>query len=208
MTAFVVSIDGPDFCGKSTITSLLLADLRKRKLGFMIKKTALPSTLVTGMATSLLRNSRDDVDAKVFALSYAADHLHHDAWVESLKKSKDKYLVLQERSLLSTYVYQGIIGGLDIKWMREINRFDRNIPQLGIILKLPINELLARKGTDNRSFDVYETTEKLKKQTEIYYNLPTELAKEFNIKVIDADKDPEKVAKEIGDIVETALKGK
>lgn len=206
MTAFVVSIDGPDFCGKSTISALLLAELRKRDLAQHIKKTALPSVLVTGMFTGILRNSRDSVDPKVFALTYAADHLHHDTWVRSLKESDEDYLIIQERSLLSTYVYQGLMGGLDLSWVREINKFDTNIPDLSIILKLPLEELVARKGTDNRSFDVYETTEKLKKQTQLYYELPKELESEFNVRVLDANKDPEEVARNIADLVEVSLK--
>ncbi len=208
MTAFVLSIDGPDFCGKSTIAALLLAELRKRDLGYSVKRTALPSGLVTGVFTGILRNSRDEIDPRVFALTYAADHLHHSKWVKSLEESGEDYLIIQERSLLSTYIYQGLMGEVDTAWLREVNRFDKNIPDLSVILEVSLEELLERKKADNRSFDIYETKEKLEKQRELYYDLPEELADEFSVQLVDAERDPEETAEEIADLLEKALEEK
>lgn len=209
MPAFIISIDGPDFCGKTTIANLLLEALRQRykENGVFFKRTRVPSDLVTGSFTTILRNSKDDIDPHVFALCYALDHLHHyKTVIKPLKETKEKYIVVIERSLLSTYIYQGIIGKLDLKWMREINKFCGTKPDLTVILKVNTEELIKRMQMEKRGFDKFELEEHVKKQVEVYYNLPEELRKEFNVVYVDANKEPSKVAEEIAKIVGGKLK--
>lgn len=191
---FVCSIDGPDFCGKTTVASLTVEALRREFPDHLIKRTHLPSDLITGAFTKILRNSADTVSDEVFALAYAADHLHHDrVFVDKLRKHAHSILV-QERSLLTTLIYHSLIGRVDMKWVREINRYDTNIPDMQIILKVDIDELVKRKKLGQRDFDRFETEAHLKKQTDAYYNLPTELQKEFNVKLLEANGSPDEVA--------------
>lgn len=203
---FVCSIDGPDFCGKTTIANLVVEELRRRFPGRLIKRTHLPSDLVTGAFTKILRNSADQVSDEVFALAYAADHLHHDrAFVEKLRKHANDAILVQERSLLTTLVYHGIIGKVDVKWVREINRYDKNIPDMQIILKVGIDELLKRKRVEQRDFDRFETEAHLKRQTDAYYNLPPGLQKEFSVNLLEANGSPEEVAAECAGLIRQKL---
>lgn len=192
MPAFVVSIDGTDFSGKTTVANLIIEYLRPilRNSDVSVKKTELPSSLITGSFTKILRNSADEVSQKVFALAYALDHLHHyESFIRPLEKSDRMHVVIQERSLLTTLLYQGIIGTVDFKWLRTINSFDLNIPHLTLILKVPGEEILKRKAIENssRGFDKFENVDFLKKELKTYYNLPKNLETEFHVKYVDID---------------------
>ncbi len=193
MPALVISIDGPDFSGKTTIANLTLELLREanKNKNLSFKRTNLPSTLTTGTFTTILRNSGDKISSEVFALVYAADHLHHfNTQIKTLQEGSQRFIVIQERSLLSTFLYQSILGNIDLGWTREINKFDKNIPNLALILKLDIDELLKRKNMENRQSDKFETVEHLEKQIKPYYTLPEDLVKEFNVEYIDANDSP------------------
>lgn len=200
---FVCSIDGPDFCGKTTIANLVVEELRRHFPERLIKRTHLPSDLITGAFTKILRNSADTVSDEVFALAYAADHLHHDrVFVEKLRKhDPGNAILVQERSLLTTLIYHGIIGRVDMKWVRAINRYDRNIPDMQIILKVDVEELLKRKRVEQRDFDRFETEAHLRRQTRAYYGLSKGLKREFNVEFLEANGSPEEVAAECASLI-------
>ncbi|MEM7825471.1 MAG: hypothetical protein QW412_01250 [Candidatus Aenigmatarchaeota archaeon] len=196
MAVFVVSIDGPDFCGKTTIANIVTEFLRKKYKNSKIKRTELPTSFVTGAFTDILRSMKEEPSQEVFALVYAADHLFH--YLNSIKpfeEAEENFLIIQERSLLTTYVYQGILGEVDFSWLDEVNRYDKNIPILTLILKVPVEELKNRKHLRKRFFDVFEATNYLEKQTEVYYNLPEILVKKFNVEYVEASAEPFEVAK-------------
>ncbi|MEM5807949.1 MAG: hypothetical protein QW818_02350 [Candidatus Aenigmatarchaeota archaeon] len=197
MPVLVISIDGPDFSGKSTIANLLVEILRRnnKERNIIFKRTEVPSTLTTGFFTKILRNSSDNVSSNVFALAYATDHLHHyETVIKPLKESKENFVVIQERSLLSTYIYQSLIGKTDLSWLKTINKFDKNIPDLTLILKVMANEIIKRSQLEKRNHDKFETLEHLEEELRVYYDLPQELVNEFHVEYIDGGDDPEDVA--------------
>ncbi|MBI2547279.1 MAG: hypothetical protein HYW23_02425 [Candidatus Aenigmarchaeota archaeon] len=209
MPAIVISIDGPDFSGKSTIANLLVEVLRKSNKNIIFKRTELPSILTTGAFTKILRNSMDHVSSEVFALAYAADHVHHyETVIKPVKESKENFAVIQERSLLSTYIYQSLIGKTDLKWLREINRFDKNVPDLTLVLKVPAEEIHKRSQLEKRGFDKFETTEHLDKELSVYYNLPQDMVEEFNVEYIDAGGDAENVARACAERIQKEIQSK
>jgi dTMP kinase len=207
MPALVVSIEGTDFSGKSTVANLLVEILRKKygkKITF--RRTELPSTLVTGFFTKILRNSVDSVSPQVFSLTYALDHLHHfKKVIEPLKNSKENFVVIQERSFLSCLVYQGIIGNVDLDWLEEINKFNKNVPDLTLILKVDIEELLRRKALEMKDFDKFEVRDHLEKEVKVYYNLPPELAKLYNVQYVDANRDVMVVARDCAERIQKKI---
>jgi thymidylate kinase len=206
MTVFVVSIDGPDFCGKTTIANIVTELLRKKYKNLKIRRTELPTSFVTGAFTDILRSIKEETKQEVFALVYAADHLfHYLNSIKPLEESKEKFLLIQERSLLTTYIYQGILGKVDFSWLDEINKYDKNIPILTIILKVPVEELKKRKSLSRRLFDAFEAMDHLEKQAEVYYNLPQDLVKKFNVEYLEASAEPLDVAEECVKIIEKKI---
>ena len=208
MPVLVVSIDGTDFSGKTTIANLVVELLRQmnKEKTVQFKRTEVPSGFVTGTFTKILRNSVDKIPSEVFALVYAADHLfHYNHYIKKLEEHNEKFVVIQERSLLSTYIYQGILGDIDLNWLKEINKFDINIPKLTLILKVPIEEILKRKALENRQFDRFEREEHLRQQVEAYYNLPPELVKQFNVEYIDATGTPLSIAERCAERIQKEI---
>lgn len=202
MTVFVVSIDGPDFCGKTTIANIVTEFLRKKYKNLKIRRTELPTSFVTGAFTDILRSVKEETSQKVFALVYAADHLfHYLNSIKPLEESKENFLLIQERSLLTTYIYQGILGKVDFSWLDEINKYDKNRPLLTLILKVPVEELKNRKSLSRRLFDSFEAKDYLEKQAEIYYNLPKDLVKKFNVEYVEAYVEPLEVAEKCSEII-------
>ena len=216
MAVFIVSIDGPDLSGKTTITNLVVELLKREKKrgnslrGVTIKRAELPTNdMVTGAFTDILRSIKGEVSAEEFALAYALDHLHYYRLrVMPLERLKERFLIVQERSLLTTYIYQGLMGGADLKWLKEVNRYCKAIPSLTIILKVSLEELLRRRRVEGRCFDAFEEEALLKRQVEVYYNLPKELREEFNVHYVNAEDDAFVVAAAIRDIIVKEVKAK
>jgi len=214
LVVFIVSIDGPDLSGKTTITNLVVELLKREKRkgnslkGIIIRKAELPTNdMVTGSFTDILRSLKSEVSPEEYALAYALDHLHYyRVRIKPLEELRDKYLIVQERSLLTTFIYQGLIGGADITWLREINKYCKALPSLTIILKVSLEELLRRRRVEGRVFDVFEEVEYLRRQTEAYYNLPKELREEFNVYYLNAEGDAFEVAKAIRDLIVREVK--
>ena len=206
MTMLIVSIDGPDFSGKSTIANLLVEILRRNNKNIIFKRTEVPSTLSTGFFTKILRNSADNVSSNVFALAYATDHLHHyETVINPLKESKENFVVIQERSLLSTYIYQSLIGKTDLEWLRKINKLDKNTPDLTLILKVLADEIIKRSQLEKRDHDKFETPQHLEEELKVYYNLPEEFVKEFNVEYIDAGDGPEDIAERCAERIQKEI---
>jgi len=208
MSIFTVCIDGPDFSGKTTIANLLIEILREinEDKRIFFKRTNIPSDLITGSFTKILRNSSDRISSKAFALCYALDHLHHyESVIKPLRESEDDYVIILERSLLSTYIYQGIIGNVDLQWIKTINKFCETKPNLTLILKVDEEELLKRVKLEKRDFDKFESRVHIKKQIKIYYNLPEDLRKEFNVEYVDGNDNPMNVARKIGNRIQKEI---
>jgi len=72
-------------------------------------------------------------------------------------------------------------------------------------LKIPTDELLKRKSLDRRMFDKFEAEDHLKRQVQIFYNLPQDLAKKFNVKYVDGNADATTVAKRCVEIIQKEI---
>ena len=194
----IIAVEGPDLIGKTTVVNLLVEKLRKK---YSVEKTQLPSELITGVLTKIIRNSKDHIPPEVVALIYAADHLYH---YERVIKNNKK-IIVQDRSILSFYVYQGLIQGVDLNWLREIDKYNKNIPDvIFVLISDNLDDLLKRK--EIRDFDIFEKKEILEKQIKIWKNLPEFLTKEFNIIYIDANRNTYEIVEEIYEIVENLIK--
>ena len=191
----IISIEGPDFCGKSTIADLLLIELRKR--GKRVEKTRVPTQMITGIFTSLLRNSKSKVEPQVFALTQAADHLHH----HFTTKDMDVDVMVFERSAVSLFVYQGWTLGADIEWIKELNKYNKTVPDVTVVLKVPIEELIKRSRVRKSLKDSFEREEFVRKVAKIYYDLPEWIVKKYNVVYMDYDPDIENMVEKIAGLV-------
>ena len=195
----IISLEGPDFSGKSTLSTALVMKFREE--GKRVERMELPSRLVTGIFTELLRNSKDKIDPRVFALVYSADHLHHHLTTRSMNGSD---LIILERSVISLYVYQSMVLGVDEDWIKELNKFNNTVPDLTVIVKIPADELIRRSKIRVGLEDLFEKEDFMRQVIDKYYNLPEWIVKKYNVKYLEWE-NIEKSVEEITSLTKTLL---
>lgn len=191
-----IIFEGIDGSGKSTHIKALAEELRSQ--GYSVLQTSEPSKDRIG---NFIRRYAERNDSRLTpeteALLFAADRFEHVKTViePALRRGR---IVISDRYLYSSLAYQGA-GGLDLDWIREMNRFAPK-PDLGILLDILPEYSLQRV---KRRKTVFEDSDYLRKVRNIYL----QLVEEGELVRIDADKPRKAVQAEIFSIVQKLLKG-
>lgn len=142
---FFVAFEGPDGCGKSTISNLVYEKLREE--GYSVIKSREPggTPISEKIRNIILDNENVAMHPRTEALLYAAGRAQHVE--EKIKPAlKEGKVVLVERYILSSLIYQGIGRGLGAYEVFRVNQFaTQNLePDLTIILN-PNKVTVSRK---------------------------------------------------------------
>jgi len=206
MRGLLITLEGPDGSGKTTQAEALVAYLRQK--GLQVVMTREPGgTAISEQIRNILLDKRNQMmDNMTEALLYAASRAQHVAEVIQPALEEGK-IVVCDRFLDSSIVYQGIARGLGLEAVQKINEFAVRgcMPDITFLLKIPPRAGLERKynqGNQDRleseSIDFHE---------QVYQGYQILEAKEpERIKGIDAGKAPEEVHLEIIRWVEKKLK--
>ena len=192
---FIV-FEGIDGSGKSTHIKALAKELKGR--GYNVIQTSEPSKDRIGNFIRRYAERNDHrLTPETEALLFAADRFEHVMTVvePALKRGR---IVISDRYLYSSLAYQGA-GGLDLDWIREMNRFAPK-PDLGILLDLLPEFSLQRV---ERRKTVFEVSDYLRKVRNIYLRL----VEEGELVKVDADKPRKAVQEEIFSLVNELLDG-
>ena len=192
---FIV-FEGIDGSGKSTHIKALAKELKGR--GYNVIQTSEPSKDRIGNFIRRYAERNDHrLTPETEALLFAADRFEHVMTVvePALKRGR---IVISDRYLYSSLAYQGA-GGLDLDWIREMNRFAPK-PDLGILLDLLPEFSLQRV---ERRKTVFEVSDYLRKVRNIYLRL----VEEGDLVKVDADKPRKAVREEIFSLVNELLDG-
>jgi dTMP kinase len=140
-----LSLDGSDGGGKSTQCRLLADWLRGR--GRAVTTCADPGgTVLGGVLRDILLHHRQDMALWTEALLFMASRAQ--LVEEVIRPALDAgQVVLTDRFLLSTIVYQGHAGGLDPQQLWQVGRAAAGgvEPDLVLVLDLPLEMSLARR---------------------------------------------------------------
>jgi dTMP kinase len=143
-----LSLDGLDGTGKSTQIALLADWLTER--GWNVICCADPGGTALGdRLRELLLKQRHDMSPMAEALLFMASRAELIARI--IRPALDAgSLVLSDRYLLATVVYQGHGGGLDVDDLWSIGRRAAGglVPDLTVVLDLPLAQAQARRGRD------------------------------------------------------------
>lgn len=146
--SFFISLEGGEGCGKSTQLTLLATSLRARFPGREILETRSPGgTPVAERLRDVLKNraNGEKPAPETELLLFAACHAQ---MVRALIRPalERGAIVLTDRFCDSTLVYQGCARGLDIPFIRTINRFacGELHPDKTILLDVDPETALAR----------------------------------------------------------------
>ncbi len=184
---FIV-FEGLDGSGLSTQAFELKKWLEKKEYEVYLTKEptdGLIGSLIRGVLRKELK-----VDAKTFALLFAADRmLHINNTI--LPLLNDGVIVISDRYRLSSYAFQSL--ELDLDWLKKIN--EKSItPDLTFIIDNPPLICVRRIQKQRFHIELYEEIEKLEKIRESYHKLAKE---ESNTFLIDGNRPIKAVSNEI-----------
>jgi len=193
---FIV-FEGIDGSGKDTHLKLLAESLRE--VGHNVVETAEPSRDRVGTFLKRYAKSRGDrLPAETEALLYAADRYEHVSRVIMPALNRGQ-IVVSIRYLYSSLAYQGG-AGVDLDWIREINRFAPR-PDLGILFDILPEYSLNRL---KRKRSIFESADFLRKVRGIYLGI----VEKGELVKVDADRPKKAVQANVKALVDRLLENR
>ncbi|WP_310551920.1 dTMP kinase [Paenibacillus glufosinatiresistens] len=140
-----ITIEGGDGAGKTTVIGRMAAYLQGRSLPYLITREPGGIEIAEKIRSIILNPEHTAMDARTEALLYAASRAQHLA--ERVEPAlKDGLMVLCDRFVDSSLVYQGHARGLGMDEVEAINQFATGgrTPDLTVYLDIPPEDGLAR----------------------------------------------------------------
>ena len=196
---FIV-IEGPDGSGKTTVCKLLAEKLKEE--GHEVVHTREPGgiDIAEQIRNVILDPKNTAMDPKTEALLYAASRAQHlvERVIPSINEGK---IVLCERFVYSSLVYQGYARGLGIDAIYDINRFAIGDMMPDLVIYLDVDEKTGLSRVDSRGNKdrLDGESSAFHKKVVAGYQLIKERFKDF--KVVDASKDVDTVLRDCMDII-------
>lgn len=201
-----VAFEGPDACGKSTISRLVQSKLQE-----YFKDESKVVLFREPGGTEVGEKIRDiltsyDIDPRTEALLFAASRTEN-TWKNIMVQKQKNKIVLCDRYLHSSLVYQGIVKNLGFKNILKINQFGIGKIKPDIIFYFDIDEKESyRRKTNDKTRTNYDrlendfaNEESLKKVINGYYSVLK--FDNRNIVRINAHRSIEEIAQQIFDII-------
>ncbi|MBN1805655.1 MAG: dTMP kinase [Sedimentisphaerales bacterium] len=201
---FIV-LDGPDGCGKSTHSRLLIERLKEQRIPAVGFRDPGDTDIGENIREILLNPEHNAMGTRTELLLYMAARAQ--LWVEKIAPALEaRQCVVLDRWLSSTCAYQGYAGGFGIEKVVKIatDCLERVWPDLTIILDVDLKTASGRLKSQ---------PDRMEQKGDSYHQMVRtgflQLAKENeNFLVVDATDEVETVHKKIlKHISETTLKG-
>ena len=191
----IIVVEGTDKAGKGTQSRLLINALKIS--GIRCAKMDFPDyTTPIGQEIRAFLDGRRNYTMEVKHMLLSANRWEKKNEIERMIK-KDT-IIIMNRYYQSNIVY-GVSHDLGLEWLLNL---DKGLPKedLAIVLEVNPNISYQRVSGDR---DTFEMDQKLLMKVHKNYRI---LAKQFNWKIIDGDRDSEQVHNEIMNIVKNILK--
>ena len=210
-TGLFVTFEGGEGAGKSTQIRLLAESLKARGLDVVTTREPGGSPGAEAVRHFVLSGAAEDYGTRMEALLFAAARSDH---VEELIRPAltDGKVVLCDRFMDSSRVYQGVTGNLEPAFIEALERVAINgvAPDCTLILDLPATVGLARARarageTDNSTPDRFEKEEleTHEKRREAFLDIAER--EPLRCRVIDATREQAEIAEQILAIVDPLL---
>ncbi|AIC96575.1 MULTISPECIES: dTMP kinase [Shouchella] len=204
-----ISVEGGEGAGKTTVVDKIESTLRKRK--YTVLRTREPGgvELAEQIRHLLLHTKQMEMDDRTEALLYAAARREHLV-KKVLPALESGSIVLCDRFIDSSLVYQGYARGIGMEEVWKINQFavEGHLPDLTLYFDVSPEVGLARVKKDQvRDWNrLDQETVHFHKKVEKGYKLLVESEQE-RIKVIQAERPFEEVYHQALMIIEDTIKG-
>lgn len=158
MSGLFVTFEGIDFCGKSVQLELLAQKIVNQGKSVVVIREPGGTKISEKIREVLLTNEHDDMHHITEILLYAAARTQvvDEKIIPDLKAHK---IVMCDRFFDSTTAYQGYGRGIDLKFVKSINKIaTQNItPDITYLLDLSVEEAQKRQNKVNAKLDRIET---------------------------------------------------
>lgn len=196
-----ITFEGCEGSGKTTI-------IKKLEQYFLDQKRKIITTREPGgekiseeIRKIILNKSNQELTKKAEALLFAASRIQHlhDRIIPYLEKD---YIVICDRFIDSSYVYQGIASDLGMNYILKINDFmnKKTMPDITFLLDLDVEVGLGRvksRGKESQNRIDLKTVEYHNKVRNAYLNLAKKNKKRYII--INANQDSDSIFLEVVD---------
>ncbi|MBD3290630.1 dTMP kinase [candidate division KSB1 bacterium] len=146
MTGLFVTFEGIDFCGKSVQLELLTQKIVNLGKSHLIIREPGGTIISEKIRDVLLEKSTEKMDpiSEIFLYSAARAQLTRHKIIPGLQSGN---IVICDRFFDSTTAYQGYGRGIDLDFVKQINRMaTQNIlPDITFLLDITIDEMEKRK---------------------------------------------------------------
>ncbi|MCB0279337.1 MAG: dTMP kinase [Calditrichaeota bacterium] len=191
-----ISFEGLDCSGKSTQIRLLCDYLNKKGQSFQVFREPGDTEISEKIRSILLDAKHTQMADETELLLYLAARAQLVA--EKIEKQRVKSLIIADRFIDSTVVYQGYGRGLNIELIQQLNNLaTRGIkPEKTILLDITAAESYRRRHGRNETDDRIESSglEFFERVRKAYLDLAVQ---ESRFIVIDAEQDPDLIHQEI-----------
>ncbi len=193
---FFVTLEGVDGCGKSTQAAALKE--RLEQFGYTVRRTREPGgcPIAEEIRKIVLAKEDGGMCAETEALLFAASRAQHvkEVILPAIERGE---IVLCDRFVDSSLVYQGMARELGLDWVKEINRaaFREGAPGATLYFKMSHEKALARRMAASQPDRIEKAGDTFHAQTEAGFE---ELARQYPERFIpvNADQSPEEVTEE------------
>ncbi|AYD01170.1 dTMP kinase [Neorhizobium sp. NCHU2750] len=207
-TGIFITFEGGEGVGKSTQIRRLADSLRRAGHDVLVTREPGGSPGAEAVRHVLLSGAAEKFGVRMEAILFAA--ARNDHVEEVIRPAMETgAVVLCDRFVDSSRVYQGVTGNLEPGFIEALQRIATNgvMPDLTFILDLPADKGLARarrrggdEAPDRFEKEEIETHEK---RRQAYLDIAA--AEPARCRVIDADRAEDEIAAEIHSQVETAV---
>lgn len=200
----LITFEGPDGSGKSTQIALLKEYLTKRGYNILCTREPGGTEISEKIREIVLDNKNSNMADMCEALLYAASRaqLVNEVIKPALEKGT---MVICDRFVESSIIYQGIGRGLGVERIRSINEaaLDGLKADVTFMLTIPYDEGLKRKSKQR-------TLDRLENGGDDFHKRVFEGYRELavsrdTIKVVDANRDIELIHKDIAHTIEELI---
>ena len=208
MSGLLITFEGGEGAGKSTQILALADHLRAQGYEVVVTREPGGSAGAEAVRHVILSGAAETYGPAMEALLFAAARSDHiDQKIRPAIEAGQ--IVLCDRFIDSSRVYQGISGNLDPQFMRSVERIaiDGTMPDLTFILDIPADKGLARAGLRRGN----EVADRFEKETIATHEarrqafLAIAAEEPQRCKVINADRSVHEISAEIAALTDAVL---
>jgi len=203
MRGYFFTFEGIDGCGKTTQLSRVAECLRAEGRNVLVTREPGGPPVSERIREILISPDNRQMRPQTELLLYLAARAQHVR--EVIKPAIDSgKIILCDRFEQATFAYQGSGRGLDIRFMREANKFatDGITPDITFVFDIPVSLSQERLSTIGKGKDRMESesAQFFEKVRQSYMEAAT--ANPSKIKLLDGSMGMDELTKEVLDVIE------